>query len=160
MRVKNQSRTFLVALLFCTFLFYSVHARGPSTPEERARVIELIRMLEREPLSANAGPTRATLLQWAFDLPEMRFHRCSDLFGSALDNYPYRREFNDHLMLSGVAFTLECQDKGRDYVATYIAGVEESWIYYPRAKTNLVQTPNIENDHAPEIDRRREHRSL
>jgi hypothetical protein len=35
-------------------------ARGPSTVEERAKVIELTRSLEREPLSENAGATR----QW------------------------------------------------------------------------------------------------
>ena len=130
MLIEKQSGLSVMALLFCAFLVYAVHAREPSTPEERAKVITLIRTLEREPLGANADATRASLLQWAVDLPEIRFHRCSELFRSGLDNYPYRREFNDQVMLSGIAFTLERQDKMRDEVATYIAGVEGSLRMY------------------------------
>ena len=113
-----------MALLLCAFSLRSAHARGPSTPEERTKVVAAIRKLEQDPLNADANASRASLVHWALDLPEIRFHRCKKLFGSDLDNYPYGREINDQLFLSGVAFTLERQDKMRDEVAAYVAGVK------------------------------------
>jgi hypothetical protein len=125
MRIAKQSGRLAVALLsWCALLFQPAQARGPTTTEERAKVIEQIRALERDPLNENADATRASLLEWIIEVPEIRFYRCNELLGSGLDNYPYAREFNDQVILSGAAFTLEHQDKMRDEVATYIAGVE------------------------------------
>jgi hypothetical protein len=101
------------------------HARGPSTPEERAKVIELTRMLERDPLNENAVATRQWLREWTIEVPEIRFHVCNQLFSHGLgENYPYSREINLQTILSGAVFTLEHQDKIRDDVGAYIAGVE------------------------------------
>lgn len=50
---------------------------------------------------------------------------CDDLLGHALgDNYPYSREVNLQTLFSGAAFALDHQDKARDDVAVYTAGVE------------------------------------
>jgi hypothetical membrane protein len=107
------------------------HARGPSTPEERAKVIELTRMLERDPLNENAGATRQWLREWTIEVPEIRFHVCNELLRHGLgENYPYSREINLQTILSGAVFTLEHQDKIRDDVGAYIAGVEGSLRMY------------------------------
>ncbi len=117
--------------LVCALQGHHAHARGPSTPEERAKVIELTRMLERDPLNENADATRQWLRQWTIEVPEIRFHVCNELLSHGLgENYPYSREINLQTLLSGALFTLEHQDKRRDDVGAYIAGVEGSLRMY------------------------------
>ena len=119
-------------LVTMTFLYLATGAektqavvRGPSTPEERAKVIELTRMLERDPLDESADATRQWLREWTIEVPEIRFHVCSELLSHGLgENYPYSREINLQTILSGAVFTLEHQDRRRDDVGAYIAGVE------------------------------------
>ena len=127
------SRGLIVAGVFLAFELpgHHAHARGPSTPEERAKVIELTRMLERDPLNENADAIRQWLRQWMIEVPEIRFHVCNELLSHGLgENYPYSREINLQTILSGAVFTLEHQDKARDDVGAYIAGVEGSLRMY------------------------------
>jgi hypothetical protein len=56
--------------LVCALQGQHSHARGPSTPEERAKVIELTRTLERDPLNENADATRQWLRQWMIEVPD------------------------------------------------------------------------------------------
>jgi hypothetical protein len=117
--------------LVCALQGHHAHARGPSTPEERAKVIELTRMLERDPLNENADATRQWLREWTIEVPEIRFHVCNGLLSHGLgENYPYSREINLQTILSGAVFTLEHQDKARDDVGAYVAGVEGSLRMY------------------------------
>src|SRR6266511_4176571 len=117
--------------LVCALQGHHAQARGPSTPEERAKVIELTRMLERDPLNENAVATRQWLREWTIEVPEIRFHVCNELLSRGLgENYPYSREINLQTILSGAVFTLEHQDKIRDDVGAYIAGVEGSLRMY------------------------------
>lgn len=117
--------------LVCALQGQNAHARGPSTSEERAKVIELTRMLERDPLNENADATRQWLQEWTIEVPEIRFHVCNELLSHGLgENYPYSREINLQTILSGALFTLEHQDKRRDDVGAYIAGVEGSLRMY------------------------------
>ena len=100
-------------------------AQGPSTPEERARFVALVRFLERDPLAENANATRQQLRQWTVEVPDIRFKVCSDLLGHAVgDDYPYSREINLQVVLSGAVLTLEDPGEARDDVAVYTAGVE------------------------------------
>src|SRR4029453_15083720 len=113
------SRRLVVAggFLVCVFQVHHAQARGRSTPEERAKVIELTRMLERDPLNENADATRQWLREWTIEVPEIRFNVCTQLFRQVLgENYPYSRETNLQTILSGAVFTLEHQDKARDDV--------------------------------------------
>jgi Protein of unknown function (DUF998) len=117
--------------LVCALQGHYAHARGPSTSEERAKVIELTRMLERDPLNENAAVIRQWLREWTIEVPEIRFHVCNELLSHGIDdNYPYSREINLQTILSGAVFTLEHQDKARDDVGAYIAGVEGSLRMY------------------------------
>jgi hypothetical protein len=130
------SRGLVVAGMFLTFGLQGHHAqaRGPSTPEERAKVIELTRMLERDPLNENADATRQWLREWTIEVPEIRFHACNELLSHGLgENYPYSREINLQTILSGAVFTLEHQDKARDDVGAYIlliAAPIAQWIVF------------------------------
>jgi hypothetical protein len=121
------SRALVVAGVFLVFVLQVHHAqaRGPSTAEERAKVVELTRSLEREPLGENAAATRQWLREWAIEVPDIRVYVCDDLLSPGLsDNYLYSSEINLQRMFSAAAFAIEHQDKARDEIAQYTAGVE------------------------------------
>ena len=100
-------------------------ARGPSTPEERARFVALVQSLESDPLAENANATREQLRDWTIEVPDIRFKVCPDLLGDAVGNdYPYSREVNLQVVLSGAVLTIENPGEARDDVAVYTAGVE------------------------------------
>jgi len=50
--------------------------RGPSTIEERARVIALSRSLETDPLREDAAASRRWIRQWLVDVPDLNFIVC------------------------------------------------------------------------------------
>ena len=116
-----------VAAVFVVYALQPPHAeaRGPSTPEERAHFVALVRLLERDPLAENANTTRQQLRQWAIDVPDIRFKMCPDLLGQAIaDDYRYSREIKLQVVLSGAVLTIEDPGKARDDVAVYTAGIE------------------------------------
>jgi len=98
--------------------------RGPSTIEERARVIALSRSLETDPLREDAAASRRWIRQWLVDVPDLNFIVCDDLLDDSLDGYAFAGEIRDQVAVSGAAFALEHQGKARDDVAVYTAGVE------------------------------------
>ena len=113
--------------MFVVCALQSPHAEacGPSTPEERARFVALVRLLEKDPLAENANATRQQLRQWAMDVPDIRFKMCPDLLGHAIaDDYRYSREIKLQVVLSGAVLTIEDPGEARDDVAVYTAGVE------------------------------------
>jgi hypothetical membrane protein len=103
----------------------SAEVRGPSTSEERAHFVEQVRALEKAPLGENANVTRRRLRQWTIEVPDIRFEVCPDLLGGAFgDEYPYSREIDSQVVLSGAVLTIEHPGEARDDVAVYTAGVE------------------------------------
>ena len=109
----------------CAFQAQPAVARDPSTAGERAQFVTLVRLLERDPLAENASATRQTLREWASDVPDIRFKVCADLLDNTLgEGYPYSREVNIQVVLSGAVLTIEHPGEARDDVAVYTAGVE------------------------------------
>ena len=121
------SRGLVVAGMFlvCALRVHYAQARGPSTPEERAKVVALTRLLERDPFGENARATRQWLREWTIEVPDIRVYVCDEPLGHGLgDNYPYSREVNLQVVFSAAAFAIEHQDKARDEIAQYRAGTE------------------------------------
>ena len=99
--------------------------RGLSTPDERAKVVALTRLLERNPSAENAGATRQRLRAWIIAVPDIHVYACEDLLGHGLgDTYPYSREVNLQALFSAAAFAIEHPDRARDENAQYCAGVQ------------------------------------
>jgi hypothetical membrane protein len=98
--------------------------RGPSTVEERARVVALSRSLETDPLGEDAAASRRWIRQWMAEVPDLNFIVCDDLLDDSLDGYAFVHEIRDQVAVSGAAFALEHQGKARDDVAVHSAGVE------------------------------------
>lgn len=48
-------------------------SRGPSTPEENARVVQFAAVAEKDPLAAMASPEGRWFMKWSDDVPDYRF---------------------------------------------------------------------------------------
>lgn len=104
MRKMKLSRELFIAGVFlvCALQVHHAQGRGPSTSEERAKVVELTRLLERDPLGENAPATRQWLRQWVIEVPDIRVNVCDELLRHGLgDNYPYSSEINLQMILYG-----------------------------------------------------------
>jgi hypothetical membrane protein len=111
--------------LMCAIQVSCTLGRGLSTPEERAKVVALTRLLERDPLVENAPAARNWLQRWIIEVPDIKVYACDELLGHGLgSNYPYSREVNLQTMFSAAAFAIEHPDKARNEIAQYHAGVK------------------------------------
>ena len=156
----SRERVVVGVFLVCLLHVHRVQARGPSTPEERAKVVALTRSLEQDPFAENAPTTRQWLREWIAEVPDIRFKVCNDLLGHALgDNYPYAQEIKLQVLFSGAALTLEHQDNARDDIAIYTAGVEGALRAYevmvrskPDAKLAFLDGLVLKRDHGELVD--------
>ena len=98
----------LVWLLACAVLASSTAAtaiRGPSTEEERQRVITITHKLEVTPLDQTLYQEREWAQQWLLDVPDVRILTCTGLL---LDlrrpKYKYSTEMWAQLRLASAVF--------------------------------------------------------
>lgn len=108
----------------CALQGACTETRGPSTADERARFVALVRSLENDPLAENTNSIRQQLRDWAMEVPDIRFKVCPTLLGDAVGNYRYSREVTLQVMLSGAVLTIEAPGQARDDARVYTAGVE------------------------------------
>jgi len=97
--------------------------RGPSTPEERARAVQIAQKLAADPLDDSLKDDRTWLLKWAADVPDITVSICAsnDEFKK---KYKYRPEMTFQKMASSLAFVIEHPDQSQDKVAEELAGVQ------------------------------------
>jgi hypothetical membrane protein len=111
--------------LVCVLQVHCTLGRGLSTPEERAKAINIARSLERDPLAKDAVANRQWLLNWIIEVPDIRFKSCAGLLSPDIgDQYRYSAEVNQQIIFSAAAFKLEHPDHLRNDTGAYIAGVE------------------------------------
>ena len=145
-------------LLLCAVL--QAQARGPSTQEERAKVVAVTRSLERDPFGENAPANRQWLRDWIVDVPDIRVYVCDALLSHNLgDKYPYSREVSLQPIFSAAAFAIEHQDKARDEIAQYNAGIEGALRVYeallksqPDAQSPLMDELLVKRNHGELVD--------
>ena len=100
--------------LVCVLQIQCTLGRGLSTPEERAKAIDIARSLEREPLAKDAAANRQWLLNWIIEVPDIRFKSCAGLLSPDVgDGYRYSAEVNQQIIFSAAAFKLEDLDQRR-----------------------------------------------
>ena len=110
----SRERVVVGVFLVCLLHVHRVQARGPSTPEERAKVVALTRSLEQDPFAENAPTTRQWLREWIAEVPDIRFKVCNDLLGHALgDNYPYAQEIKLQVLFSGRSVDARASRQGQ-----------------------------------------------
>jgi hypothetical protein len=111
-------------LLFCVSV-QAQEERGPSTPEERAKVIDLTRKLETDPLNPDAEEWRVWLAKWIDEVPDVIVPVCPGLLPQLLrSNRNYAHELAMQVVYSTAAFIVEHPQQQVDQQAVFQAGVD------------------------------------
>jgi hypothetical protein len=133
MQPTRPTRALAVALAALTLAFAPVAlqaARGPSTAEERAKAVEVARMLEKTPWSEEATAARQWLGTFLAEAPDISVKRCLSLFGPPAERSAIPAALLDQQMFSSAAYQLEHPDTGAGATATLLAGLEGSLAAY------------------------------
>ena len=121
----------MLAFIFGTGLS-DAQKRGPSTPEERAKAVQLVHALEAEPLHKNGQQARRWLLTWLVDVPEISVTICGDYLAPLYNEKDkerekkYAAEITTQMPFSSAAFIIEHPEQAKDDVAVNKAGLEGS----------------------------------
>jgi hypothetical protein len=125
-------------------------ARGPSTPEERAREVAITRKLEAAPLDNSLSAEREWALKWLIQIPDITVGLCTSVMGKDFlkTKYKYSSNLLVQFTLSSAAFIIEHPDQAGDKVAIYTAGEEGLLKAYaailkdnPKAKWKALDEP-------------------
>lgn len=118
----------LIVVLACLCCVSSANAqnkRGPSTPEERKRAVEMATFLETKPLAKEAKEYRSVLLLFLAEVPDITIKLCPNVLGESKRlKGNYDSELFGQLAYSQAKFIIENPDKAEDDAAVYLAGVE------------------------------------
>lgn len=121
---KMSLLTVVLAFLCCVSSAYA-QKRGPSTPEERKRAVEMATFLETNPLAKEAKDIRAALFFFLAEVPDITVSLCTDVFGESKKfKGDYESELFGQLAYSQAKFIIEHPDKAQDEAAVQLAGVE------------------------------------
>ncbi len=123
----NNLKALIILSLLLLFCAVSVPAqkRGPSTPEERKRAVEMATFLEEKPLAKEAKDYRAQLLVFLADVPDISVTLCTDVFGETKRfKGDYESELMAQMIYSQAKFIIENPDQAQDQSAVFLAGVE------------------------------------
>jgi hypothetical protein len=119
----------LVLLFPCSCLI-AQQKRGPSTPEERAKAVQIARTLEADPLQTGSKDMRSWFTLWLIQVPDISLSVCGDelgpIFHASNRDKNFVTEIFGQSMFSAVSFMIEHPDQAKDAVRVYTAGVEGS----------------------------------
>lgn len=119
-------RRVAVPILLALVPLVAQAARGPSTPEERKRAVEITRRLEREPLARSSIDDRKWLFQWIVDIPDIHVLSCRgplDVLQRDEED-PYGQILWVQSVFGMAAYLVEHPKKKDDWAAVQIAGIE------------------------------------
>ena len=137
MRIRVKPWVLSVILLFTVGLSRNLafsQQRGPSTPDERAKAVQVARDLESNPLGPNAKDERSWITVWLIQVPDISVKFCTDLLGPRpKPESHYAAEISTQMLFSGAAFVIENPKKAKDQYGVYLAGVEGALKSYEAA---------------------------
>jgi hypothetical protein len=127
-------RVFISCLLFlflcCDLLAQSQQKRGPSTPEERAKAVQIARALEADPLQPDNNDMRTWFTLWLIEVPDITIQVCGEELGPVFHESNRDKNFVSEIfgqsMFSAASFVIEHPDQAKNPIAVYTAGVEGS----------------------------------
>jgi hypothetical protein len=122
--------------------------RGPSTPEERKRVVTITRKLEAAPLDQTLYQERDWARQWLLEIhPDVHIKSCNALLVELRrPRYKYFGELLAQLRLASAVFLIEHPDKNGDHFGESLAGMESVL----KAYSSLIK-PDKDNQTAPDV---------
>ena len=99
--------------------------RGPSTPEERKRAVEIATLLENDPFNKDAKALTTELVFFLIQVPDIHVHLCSDVLG---DYKKIKGEYSpivvSQLTFAQGRFVIEHPEQADDRYLESLAGVE------------------------------------
>lgn len=127
----------IVLLIACGFSASNSFAqrRGPSTPEERRRAVEIATLLENDPLNKNAQALSRELLIWLIEIPDITVTICTGMLGDyARIKGDYAGTITTQLSFAETKFVIEHPEQAKDEYQVYLAGVESALKTYQNIK--------------------------
>src|SRR5215472_5903096 len=119
----------LVLLFPCSSPF-AQQKRGPSTPQERAKAVQIARTLEADPLQTGSKDMRSWFTLWLIEVPDITLNMCGEelgpVFHASNRDKNFVTEIFSQSMFSAVSFIIEHPDQAKDAVTVYTAGVDGS----------------------------------
>jgi len=111
--------------------------RGPSTPEERQRVVAITRKLEATPLDETLYKERDWAGIWLLNAPDIRIKSCTSLLVDLRrPRYQYLTELWSQVRLAGAVFHIEHPDQTDDHLGESLAGMQSAL----KAYSSIVKT--------------------
>ncbi|HEX5759911.1 MAG TPA: hypothetical protein VF121_12035 [Thermoanaerobaculia bacterium] len=135
MGIGKHGNLLLGALLLLPPPAYAEVQRGPSTPEERAKAVELVRVLETAPVSPAAKEARQWLTVWLAEVPDLTVKVCFSLLGSKQETASLPAELRMQHAYSSAAWLIEHPDTNPGSTETLLAGVRGTLRSYEAWKT-------------------------
>jgi hypothetical protein len=127
--MKNIYAVLLALALFISGQAASGQNRGPSTAEERARVIQLVQKLQADPIDPRTKSDREWALQWLIEVPDVNVTICPDLLTPVLGTkYKYRLDLVVFNTLASAAFVI--QNPGANLFSVNKAALERTLVAY------------------------------
>lgn len=126
--------------------------RGPSTPEERARAVQIAQALEARPTDPSLHDDYIWLFHWAVEVPDLIISICSA-------NMPWKEKYKHSgdlagvMMAATVAFVIQHPDEGRDAATAGIAAMESTLRGYQKIVEQDPKAHSKEMDEVVEIQR-------
>jgi hypothetical protein len=133
-----KGKVLLIALLIaCLFSATSGFAqrRGPSTPAERRRAVEIATLLENDPLNKNAKDLSRELLIWLIEIPDITVTICTGMLGDySKIKGVYAGTITTQVSFAETKFVIEHPEEAKDEYQVYLAGVESALRTYQNIK--------------------------
>lgn len=129
------SRSILLPCLLFLFLSANLFAqsqqkRGPSTPEERTKAVQIARGLESDPLQPGNKDMRTWFTLWLIEVPDITVQVCGEELGPVFHESNRDKNFVSEIfgqsMFSAASFVIEHPDQAKNAIAVYTAGLEGS----------------------------------
>ena len=146
--MRSYRIVFVVAIVALFSTVADAQQRGPSTPEERDRVVQTAKSLQADPLAPNVQQDREWLVKWLIEVPDISVKMCTTFLGDLGDSKSGNPgAIIATLLASEAAFVIEHPDKAKDVHATYFAGVDGALHSYEaiRLKDASYRLPHLDD---------------
>jgi hypothetical protein len=121
----------LLTLLLLTTLVLAEDKHAPSTPEERARLVDLAGKLRVDPLNPSLRSEREWALRWLIEIPDISLELCTATMPWE-NKYKFSGDLMSVEMTSMAAYAIEHPDKASDKIAVGQAGLEAALVAYQK----------------------------
>lgn len=119
--------------------------RGPSTPQERTRALEIVDHFDADPLNPDLKPDIQWLTEWLIEVPDVHVRICM-LVDLPKGNAKHSHILFDGMLMEQTRFAVKHHDQRSDAYAQYQAGMQGLLQTYEK-----VRAAN-ESDRQPLID--------